>query len=69
MISLSLDAIFEFEDKNNGSPNLDDIRCAQSLIRDLNLLEPPLVGRKFTWTKGQSDPIWVHLDRFLINQK
>ncbi|XP_039143982.1 uncharacterized protein LOC120281134 [Dioscorea cayenensis subsp. rotundata] len=29
--------------------------------------EPPSVGRRFTWTNGQADPIWVKLDRFLIN--
>lgn len=62
-------AIFLVEDKNIGIPNLTDIRSAQSLVCDLNLVEPPLVGRKFTWTNGQSDPIWVHLDRFLVNQK
>lgn len=62
-------AIFNLEDKSNGNPNIEDIRCAQTLLRDLNLLEPPLVGRKFTWTNGQSDSIWVRLDIFLVNQR
>ncbi|XP_039126955.1 uncharacterized protein LOC120263117 [Dioscorea cayenensis subsp. rotundata] len=33
----------------------------------MGLLEPPSVGRRFTWTNGQADPIWVKLDRFLVN--
>lgn len=34
---------------------------------DLGLLEPLSIGRKFTWTNGQVDPIWVKLNRFLVN--
>ncbi|XP_039142274.1 uncharacterized protein LOC120279409 [Dioscorea cayenensis subsp. rotundata] len=57
----------QFSDKNGGVPNLVDINSAQNLLNDLNLCEPPLVGRKFTWTNGQIDPTWVRLDRFLVN--
>lgn len=60
-------AIFELEDKPSGAPNLEDIRQANAMMFDLGLLEPPAVGRKFTWTNGQEDPIWVKLDRFLVN--
>lgn len=37
--------------------NQDDISQAQMIIKDLKLLEPPIVGRIFTSTNGQSDPI------------
>ncbi|XP_039115894.1 uncharacterized protein LOC120251441 [Dioscorea cayenensis subsp. rotundata] len=30
-------------------------------------MDPPISGRKFTWTNGQSNPIWVRLDRFLYS--
>lgn len=60
-------AIFILEDKNSGVPNLADISYAQTLVSDLNLVEPPLVGRKFTWTNGQANPSWIRLDRFLVN--
>lgn len=44
--------IFSLNDKSLDNPNLEDISNAQKLIRDLNLIEPPLRGRKFTWTNG-----------------
>ncbi|XP_039116779.1 uncharacterized protein LOC120252722, partial [Dioscorea cayenensis subsp. rotundata] len=55
-------------DKNQGVPYREDITQAQALMRDLNLVEPPSVGRHFTWTNGQANPTCVRLDRFLVNQ-
>lgn len=26
-----------------------------------------MVGRRFSWTNGQAEPIWVKLDRFIVN--
>ncbi|XP_039125244.1 uncharacterized protein LOC120261424 [Dioscorea cayenensis subsp. rotundata] len=40
---------------------------ANSFLQDLKLVEPPAVGRRFSWTNGQADPIWVKLDRFIVN--
>lgn len=62
-------SIFDPADKSNGSYYREDIRLAQNLIMDLHLLEPPSSGKHFTWTNGQVDPIWVKLDRFLVNAK
>lgn len=62
-------SIFDPFDKSNGSFHREDIRLAQNLVMELQLLEPPSFGRHFTWTNGQSDPIWVKLDRFLVNPK
>lgn len=59
--------IFALEEKPSGVPNLEDIRCANAFMFDLGLLEPPASGRKFTCTNGQADPIWVKLDRFVVN--
>lgn len=60
-------SIFSHMDKSNGCPNLSDIALAQSFLRDLHLLESPAFGKRFTWTNGQANPIWVKLDRFLVN--
>ncbi|KAH7674505.1 RNA-directed DNA polymerase protein [Dioscorea alata] len=60
-------AIFSEEDKASGPRNWDDIRQANVLLQDLGLLEPPSVGRMFTWTNGQENIAWVKLDRFLVN--
>ncbi|KAH7660084.1 DNase I-like protein [Dioscorea alata] len=56
------------EFKNNGhAPNQVGYNSAQNLLNDLSLYEPPLVGRNFTWTNGQTDPTWVCLDHFFVN--
>ncbi|XP_039129007.1 uncharacterized protein LOC120265183 [Dioscorea cayenensis subsp. rotundata] len=60
-------AIFSVEDKPSGAYNLQEICNANRFKWDLRLCKPPAVGRKFSWTNGQSDPIWVKLDRFLVN--
>ncbi|XP_039137390.1 uncharacterized protein LOC120274917 [Dioscorea cayenensis subsp. rotundata] len=57
------------EDKLGGERNLGDIRKANDFLQAMSLLEPPMMGRRFTWTNGQSDPIWVKLDRFLISSE
>lgn len=61
-----LNGIFSVHDNNSGNPNLEDIQNAQDLARDLNLLEPPLKGYRFTWTDYQETPVLVRLDHFHI---
>lgn len=67
IICRDFNAIFNLEDKNGGPPNLEDIRLANLFLHELQLLEPPTVGRRFSWTNGQAEPIWVKLDRFIVN--
>lgn len=50
-------AIFSTLDKNNGNVCWEDIRNSQDLIRDLNLVETQLRGRRFTWTNNQMNAI------------
>lgn len=59
-------AIFVLDDKFSGVPNPDDIRCANTFMKEWSF-GAPFVGRKFTWTNGQVEPIWVKLDHFLVN--
>lgn len=61
-------AIFSLEDKILGSHNLDDIQWANIFLNDFGLLEPPSTGRRFTWSNGQANPIWVKLYHFVVNQ-
>lgn len=46
---------------------MEDIRLANTFMQDLELQEPPSFGRCFSWTNGQAAPVWVKLDRFLVN--
>lgn len=45
-------AIFSIDDKRGGDRNLMDIRAATGFLQDMMLLEPPMIGRRFTWTNG-----------------
>lgn len=67
MICGDSNAIFSLEDKPSEAPNLEDLRNTNCFVHDLGLLDPPFVGRRFSWTNGQVDLIWVMLDRFLVN--
>ncbi|KAH7666231.1 RNA-directed DNA polymerase protein [Dioscorea alata] len=58
---------FSLDDKNTGDLNSKDISTSQSFLDDLNLIDPPLHGRSYTWSNGQSVPIWIRLDRFLYS--
>ena len=53
-------AILSPQDKNSGTPNTNDIKNAEYLLRDLHLVELPLQGRNFTWANGQADPWYTH---------
>lgn len=55
------------KDKNGGPPNLDDIRKTNPFLHGLKLQELPAVRCGFSWTNGQSDPIWAKLDRLIVN--
>lgn len=52
IICNDFNAIFSAEDKLGGPRNLVDIRNANDFLQDLNFLEPPTIGRWFTWTNG-----------------
>ncbi|KAH7676675.1 RNA-directed DNA polymerase protein [Dioscorea alata] len=54
-------------DKNKGDINPRDLATPQNLLGELNLIDPPLQGRRFTWSNGQANPCWVRLDRFLFS--
>lgn len=38
-----------------------------NVIRDLHLLDPPISGRRFTWTNDRTPPSSAKLDRFLVS--
>lgn len=67
MVCGNFNSIFVAEDKVSGTPNLVDIHNANAFMHDLDLREPPALGRRFTWTNGQVELVWVKLDRFLVN--
>ncbi|KAJ0984845.1 hypothetical protein J5N97_003201 [Dioscorea zingiberensis] len=37
------------------------------MIQDLLLIDPPLLGRRYTWTNGRESPAFARLDRFLLS--
>lgn len=63
----NFNTVFSLNDKNRGFPNSSDLTIAQNFLNELDLVDPPLLGRRFTWTNGQLDPIWTRLERFLLS--
>lgn len=57
MICGDFNVTFSLDDNNKGTPNLGDLLDAQNFLEDLNLVDPPLHGRGFTWTNRQVDQI------------
>lgn len=50
-------AIFTAEDKPSGTINLEDLRRANCFVHNLGQFESLALGRRFSWTNGQLDPI------------
>lgn len=59
--------MFFLNDKNRGIPNPSDLPSAHNFLNELELADPPLHGRSFTWTNGQTDPAWTRLNHFLLS--
>lgn len=57
VICSDFNIIFSLDDKNKGELNPRDLASSQNLLGELNLFDPPLHGRSYTWTNTQSNPI------------
>lgn len=55
------------EDITSNSINLGIVLSFNNTIEDLELLEVPLVGRKFTWSSKRPSPTFSRLDRVFIS--
>lgn len=53
-------------EKSNGSRTTTSMRNFDDLIRDLGLVDPPLLNGVFTWTNFRVNPTCARLDRFLF---
>ena len=42
------------EERNNGSRDIRSMADFRSWVEDMNLVDLPIVGRKFTWRRGKS---------------
>ena len=60
--------IYRAEDKNNNNLDRAMMGRFQRIINDLQLVELPLLGRKFTWSNERSSPTLVRLDRFFYSR-
>jgi hypothetical protein len=55
------------EDRNKPGGNLHDTLIFNDLIDHLGLIELPLKGCTYTWSKMQKDPLLEHLDWFFTS--
>lgn len=54
-------------EKSNGLVHAPLVSAFNEAILALGVDELPLLGRRFTWTNGQPDPIMSRLDRVFVN--
>jgi len=55
------------EDRNRPGADVVEILLFNEVISELNLIEIPLHGKKFTWSNKQSPPLLERLDWFFIS--
>ncbi|XP_020405790.1 uncharacterized protein [Zea mays] len=63
LVAGDFNLIYKTSDKNNSNFNRAMMGRFRDLINDLGLKEIPLLGRKFTWSNQQDNPVLVKLDR------
>ena len=54
-------------EKRNSSSNTYSMRIFDELIRELELMDPPLNNHQFTWLNFRDQPICCRVDRFLVS--
>ncbi|GMP96923.1 hypothetical protein CsSME_00045353 [Camellia sinensis var. sinensis] len=55
-------------DKRIGCSRRDrGMRAFNSMVEQLELIDLPMLGRKFTWCNSQTREKWSRIDRFLLN--
>ncbi|PNT75684.1 hypothetical protein BRADI_1g36682v3 [Brachypodium distachyon] len=59
--------ILSVADKNNSSINRRLMRAFREVVNSSELIDIPLLDRRFTWSNEQSPPTLVRLDRALAN--
>lgn len=55
------------EDRNKLGGNFSEMQMFNDTILDLDLLDIPFSGRRFTWSNMQLDPLLVKLDWVLVS--
>lgn len=54
--------------KLNSQSTTTSMRCFDSLINELELIDPPILNAKYTWSNFRDIPICCRLDRFLFTE-
>lgn len=55
------------EDRNREGADIQEMFLFNETISSLGLLEIPLLGRQFTWTNKQEEPLLERLDWFFTS--
>jgi hypothetical protein len=63
LVAGDFNLIYKTSDKNNSNYNRAMMGRFRGLVNDLALKEIPLLGRKYTWSNQQDNPVLVKLDR------
>ena len=69
MILGDFNLICSAAEKNNANLNLRQLGQFRALIQDLELIDYPLVGRKFTWSNERAESTQTRIDRVLVSKE
>jgi hypothetical protein len=56
-------------DKSNGNLNLRLLGKFRALIQDLELIDYPIIGRRFTWCNERESATHTRIDRVLVSKE
>lgn len=67
MICGDFNVIRYVHEKNNANFRHSEAEAFNDCINDMNLIEPPLTDRSYTWSNMRAEPTLERLDRVFIN--
>jgi exonuclease III len=65
MLAGDFNMIYSSEVKNNNNVNRAMMGCFRRFVNEMELMEIPLIGRRYTWSNERDSPTLVKLDRVL----
>lgn len=67
MVAGDFNVTLDLQDRSNTNHHVNQMRAFRGLIEHLELIDLPLLGRRYTWSNERENPTFVRLDRFLVS--
>lgn len=67
MVAGDFNVTLNLQDRSNLNHHVNQMRGFRGLIEQLELIDLPLHGRRYTWSNERENPTFVRLDKFLVS--